>query len=103
MILESLMIHDQYGNEFMDENPITGKPGEFVLSSTGRKERLPAPPAKNPATPSLPTLNTKATAQDNSLAAGTAGKVTGKETKSPKPAGMPKPKRRKSKMAVTPS
>lgn len=99
MILDSFFLHEQYGGEYMDENPITGKPGEFVLLSTGRKEKLPAKPAT---TPALPALNIKAATQENPLAAG--GKtVTGKETKSPKTAGMPKPKRRKSKMAVTPS
>ncbi|KAM7208771.1 MED6 mediator subfamily complex component domain containing protein [Naviculisporaceae sp. PSN 640] len=102
LILESFFIHEQYGGEYMDENPITGKPGEFVLSSTGRKDpKLPAKPA---ATAALPALNTKAATQDNTAGTGAGGKTaTGKETKSPKVAGMPKPKRRKSKMAVTPS
>ena len=39
LVLESLRIHERYGGEYMDENPITGKPGEFHLSSTGRKEK----------------------------------------------------------------
>ena len=34
---ESLALHLTYGQEYMDLNPITGKPGEFHLSSTGRK------------------------------------------------------------------
>ena len=101
IVLESLMIHDQYGSEFMDLNPITGTPGAFQLSSTGRKEKLPVQAPKNPAAAALPIINTKAAAGDNPLAA-PAGK-TGKETKSPRTPGMPKLKRRKSKMAVTPS
>ncbi|KAM7219930.1 MED6 mediator subfamily complex component domain containing protein [Rhypophila decipiens] len=102
LIYESLMIQEKYGEEFMDENPITGKPGEFVLSSTGRKEKVPVQPTKNAATAALPALNTKAPPAENPSGAG-GGKATGKETKSPKTPGMPKPKRRKSKMAVTPS
>ncbi|KAK3325602.1 MED6 mediator sub complex component-domain-containing protein [Apodospora peruviana] len=106
-ILESLFIHEQFGNEFMDENPITGKPGEFHLSSTGRKD-INKPPnlplvkgavvvKDTPAAPGLPVLNTKVGD------AATANKQNGKETKSPRTPGLTKPKRRKSKMAVTPS
>lgn len=38
---EAFMTHARFGGEYIDENPITGRPGEFHLSSTGRK---PAPP-----------------------------------------------------------
>jgi mediator of RNA polymerase II transcription subunit 6 len=91
---ESLAIYLKYGDEFMDENPITGQPGSFHLSSTGRKDKLPVPLAAKGAPLSLkdtplPPLNTKAAAE-NPLAR------PGKETKSPK-SGAPKPKRRKSK------
>ncbi|KAK0626510.1 MED6 mediator sub complex component-domain-containing protein [Immersiella caudata] len=99
LILESLRIHQRYGSEYMDENPITGKPGEFHLSSTGRKEKLPV--SKNPLAlglkADLPALNTSAKVTENPLAKGA------KETKSPKTPNMGKPKRRKSKVAVTPS
>ncbi|KAK4191357.1 putative mediator of RNA polymerase II transcription subunit 6 [Podospora australis] len=102
---EALFIHDQYGDQFQDENPITGRPGEFHLSSTGRQKANPstavaknatvvAPPVK------LPAINTKV-AENNPLA---ATKPTGKETKSPRTPGAPKLKRRKSsKAAITPS
>ncbi|CAJ2508237.1 Uu.00g094230.m01.CDS01 [Anthostomella pinea] len=36
----SFMVHMQHGGDYMDENPITGKPGEFHLSSTGRKDNM---------------------------------------------------------------
>ncbi|KAI1332076.1 MED6 mediator sub complex component-domain-containing protein [Xylariaceae sp. FL0255] len=39
---QSMMIHLQYGGDYMDENPITGKPGEFHFSSTGRKDKFQA-------------------------------------------------------------
>jgi mediator of RNA polymerase II transcription subunit 6 len=96
----------------MDENPITGKPGDFLLASTGRKAvNLSTAAALNAkkATlmPMLPTLNTKlgggAGGSENPL---TGKPPTGKETKSPKTPGggsMQKGKKRKgSKAAVTP-
>ncbi len=99
LVEESLGIQERYGGEYMDENPITGKPGEFHLSSTGRKVNLSAPkaagPLANKGTP-LPTINTKV-GENNPLAR------NGKETKSPKVPGMPKLKRRKSKVGATPS
>ncbi|KAK3359756.1 MED6 mediator sub complex component-domain-containing protein [Lasiosphaeria hispida] len=97
LILQSLMIHDRYGSEYMDENPITGKPGEFQLSSTGRKEKLsvPKPGPLNLKDLPLPALNTKVV--ESPLA------KSGKETKSPKTPSLQKPKRRKSKVATTPS
>ncbi|KAK1760894.1 MED6 mediator sub complex component-domain-containing protein [Echria macrotheca] len=92
LMFESFLIHERYGGEYIDQNPITGKPGEFHLSSTGRKDKLAvpktnAPPLKPEA---LPALNTKVA--DSPLAKG------GKETKSPKTPNVPKPKRRKSKI-----
>lgn len=98
---ESLAIHLKYGGEFMDENPITGQPGSFHLSSTGRKDKLAVPLGAKGAPMSLkdaplPVIDTK-TAAENPLAR------PGKDTKSPKSA-MPKPKRRKSKGGtVTPT
>ena len=115
LIEEALGIHHQFGEHHLDANPITGKPGDFQLSSTGRNGggggggvNLSAAAAANlkkaSLIPSLPTLNTKlgATAE-NPLAA----KPSGKETKSPKTpgggGGMARGKKRKgSKAAVTP-
>lgn len=91
---ESLAISLRYGEEYMDQNPITGQPGSFHLSSTGRKDKLSVPlgvkgaPLSLKDTP-LPPINTKVAAE-NPLAR------PGKETKSPR-SGAPKPKRRKSK------
>jgi mediator of RNA polymerase II transcription subunit 6 len=98
LVEQSLAIHERYGHEYMDLNPITGRPGEFHLTSTGRKEK-PQPPKTNPGPLSikdsgLPNLNTKV--GESPLA------KNGKDTKSPKTPSIPKPKRRKSKMATTP-
>jgi mediator of RNA polymerase II transcription subunit 6 len=35
-IWDSFNLSMQYGSEYMDENPLVGEPGSFVLSSTGR-------------------------------------------------------------------
>jgi mediator of RNA polymerase II transcription subunit 6 len=94
---ESLTLHLRYGGEYMDLNPITGQPGSFHLSSTGRKDNknilsVAATANDEPLTlkdAGLPQLDTKAAAADNPLS-------KGKETKSPR-TGAPKPKRRKSK------
>lgn len=100
---ESLALHMRYGSEFMDENPITGQPGSFHLSSTGRKDKdkllsVPVGAAKGGDSAqaplslkdaALPPLDTKVAAE-NPLAR------PGKDTKSPR-SGAPKPKRRKSK------
>ncbi|KAH6892340.1 putative MED6 mediator sub complex component [Thelonectria olida] len=90
---ESLMIHMKYGGEYIDENPITGRPGEFHLSSTGRKAVPPPQLSKQDGIGPM-TLNTKL---DD------ANKKDEKSPKTPRSAA-PKPKRRKSKMSTsTPS
>ena len=90
---EAFMMHMRFGGEYIDKNPITGRPGEFHLSSTGRKP-VPPPHAdpKNAAgglgtMNGPPAINTKVD-----------DKRDGKD-KTPKSATLPKPKRRKSKMA----
>lgn len=91
----SFAIHMQYGGEYMDENPITGKPGEFHLSSTGRKERVRAPQL-NPLTTNLKTPMAAPKPADK--------KEGSKEAKTPKTpnSGVGKPKRRKTKTGLTP-
>ncbi|KAI0007384.1 MED6-domain-containing protein [Xylariaceae sp. FL0662B] len=90
---QSFMIHMQYGGEYMDENPITGKPGEFHLSSTGRKDKLPVPGLTN-----IDTSFKSPTTPD-------PGKKDAKGDKTPKtPTGMPsKSRRKKSKAGATPT
>ncbi|KAK0727344.1 MED6 mediator sub complex component-domain-containing protein [Lasiosphaeria miniovina] len=112
LVEESLMIHERYGGDYMDENPITGKPGDFHLSSTGRKDKHPQQPgggaARNAAPltlkdAALPALDTKVGGDGNANNPLAKNANTGKETKSPKTPGLPKPKRRKSKIGSTPS
>lgn len=93
---ESFMIHMRHGGEYLDENPITGRPGEFHLSSTGRK---PVPPPQAAASTGIgamngPTINTKLDDKKDT-----------KSDKTPKSATTPKLKRKKSRMStnVTPA
>ncbi|KAI1415290.1 MED6-domain-containing protein [Hypoxylon sp. FL1857] len=88
----SFMIHMQYGGDYMDENPITGKPGEFHLTSTGRKDKLQ--------TLTLPNLDTSF--KKSALSEPEKKDVKGEKT--PKtPTGMSKLKRKKSKPGATPT
>lgn len=97
LLEETLNITLKYGDEYMDENPITGTPGDFHFSTTGRKEKekLMVPPTSKAAgfglsgKPSLPTpLKTDLGMQ----------KKGSKGEKSPRTPGSGKPKRRKSKV-----
>lgn len=109
LLEESFNLTLRYGDEYMDENPITGQPGDFILKSTGRKDKdkptapakgqlnlvtnVTAPPTPEPKSVDLPVPPTRKGSRGD---------------KSPRtPGGMPgKPKRRKSKIssaAATPS
>ncbi|PMB68803.1 Mediator of RNA polymerase II transcription subunit 6 [Beauveria bassiana] len=90
---EAFWVHMRHGGEYLDENPITGRPGEFHLSSTGRKPAVAPQANKAPtgisAMTGPPRLNTKVD-----------DKKDGKAEKAPRSA-MPKPKRKKSKLGGT--
>ncbi|KAG4026843.1 hypothetical protein MFRU_036g00760 [Monilinia fructicola] len=95
LLEETLNISLKYGDEYMDENPITGTPGDFHFSTTGRKEKekLMVPPTTKPAgfglsgKPAPTPLKTDLGMQ----------KKGSKGEKSPRTPGSGKPKRRKSK------
>ncbi|OWP01907.1 mediator of RNA polymerase II transcription subunit [Marssonina coronariae] len=94
---DTINITLKYGDEYMDEIPITGQPGEFHLSSTGRKEKdkLMVPvPAKGPLhVPRKSAIPTPMSLKTNIL----PDRKNSKAEKSPKSPGAPKLKRRKSK------
>lgn len=102
LLEESLNITLKYGDEYMDENPITGQPGDFHLSTTGLKERdkLMVPATTRTA---APTSSAKPSAPPTPLKTDIPPARKGsKVDKSPKTLGMPKPKRRKSSKALGP-
>ncbi|KAG5973588.1 hypothetical protein E4U55_000392 [Claviceps digitariae] len=90
---EAFLMHMRYGGEYIDENPITGRPGEFHLSSTGRKA-VPLLPKKTPETGigamNGPAVNAKAE----------TGKKEAKGPKTPKSATTPRVKKKKTKMSA---
>ncbi|KZL82064.1 med6 mediator sub complex component [Colletotrichum incanum] len=90
---ESFLIHMRHGGDYFDENPITGRPGDFHFASTGRKDKIapPPPPPTQGQQPPKPVVNTKLAEE---------AKKDGKEGKSPKTPTVPKPKRKKSKIAT---
>ncbi|KAH7318434.1 mediator of RNA polymerase II transcription subunit 6 [Stachybotrys elegans] len=91
---EAFMIHMRYGGEYIDENPITGRPGEFHLASTGRK---PVPPPQVTQPPAMGTMN------GPTINTNVGDKKDASSEKTPKSATAPKPKRRKSKIGNTPA
>ncbi|KAJ8130120.1 hypothetical protein O1611_g3510 [Lasiodiplodia mahajangana] len=95
----SLMIHMQSGGDYEDENPITGKPGAFNLSKTGRTANLQVPgiTALNTTfkTTSIMDIGVKKT-KDGSAKAGD------KTPKTPT-SGTSKLRRKKSKTGQTPT
>lgn len=89
---ESFTIHSAFGGDYMDEIPITGKPGDFHFASTRRNDKLAVPqPQPAPAKPPvLAPLNTAKAAEVSSP-------KDAKKTKSPKPGSARTKDRRKSK------
>lgn len=92
---EAFMVHMRHGGEYIDENPITGRPGEFHLSSTGRKA---VPPPKAGTESGIGALNGPSPAS-----AKPEDKKDIKTEKSPKSANLARPRRRKSKMSNGPT
>jgi mediator of RNA polymerase II transcription subunit 6 len=97
LLEETLNITLKYGDEYMDEIPITGQPGEFHLSSTGRKtENLMVPVAAPKGPLAAPTPKPAPPALKTDIEP--AARKGSKSEKSPRTPGMPKLKRRKSKV-----
>jgi mediator of RNA polymerase II transcription subunit 6 len=104
LLSESLDLTLRYGDEYMDENPITGHPGDFHLSTTGRKgrENQKALPGSKSSSQSQSQAKTTGPPTPEKIVVDTNVPLVGarkgsKGDKSPKTPGMPKPKRRKSK------
>lgn len=105
LLAESLDLTFRYADEYMDENPITGHPGDFHLSTTGRKGQqssFKALPASKSSSQSQISLKTTAPPTPEKVVVDTnvpsvSARKGSKGDKSLKTPGMPKPKRRKSK------
>lgn len=108
MFLEALNLSSRYGKEYMDDAPLVGEPGNFRTS----KVRDPAaPPKETPAIEIQPSVQSKVKSPAPSPSPiqtdlpQAAGKKSAKGgDRSPTtPGGREKPKRRKSRPAVTPT
>lgn len=98
LLLESYSLSVRYGKEYMDDNPLVGEPGSFILS---KSRELAAPPViqtapktstanKRPPAPEIKTTNLTSSARKGSKGA----------EKSPiSPANKDRKARRKSKVA----
>jgi mediator of RNA polymerase II transcription subunit 6 len=98
---ESFSMSLRYGNEYMDENPLVGEPGAFILSSThahaqaqnqAAQNKAAQPAARGASAPTVQTISTSPTRKGS----------RGGGEKSPISPTIPgKPKRRKSKAAIS--
>lgn len=104
LLADTLNITMRYGDEYMDENEITGKPGDFHLSTKGRQDKekltVPAAASKPPISTPKGSISTPTPTPTQPPPLKTdlpLARKTNKGDKSPRTPGMPKPKRRKSK------
>lgn len=101
-LAESLNLTVRYKSEYMDENPLVGEPGSFILASTHgqttttSKSQARVQAAKK--TPVAPSSQTQG-ASVATTATGRKGSKAGEKSPT-SPAAPPKPKRKKSKAAV---
>jgi mediator of RNA polymerase II transcription subunit 6 len=97
---ESLGISERYDEEYMDDYPVTGQPGNFHLATKGRVEanKLMVPPA---VTRGPLTVPAKPAPLKTDIPPARKDSKSGKSPKTPGTAGIPKPKRKKSKAPAT--
>ncbi|KAL8725751.1 MAG: hypothetical protein Q9166_007151 [cf. Caloplaca sp. 2 TL-2023] len=96
----SLNLSLRFGREYMDENPLVGEPGSFIISKTRDSQQLSQQP--NPKPVSAATAKTPAPQVMTDIPP-TAGKDSGGSDKSPmSPVTKEKKARRKSRPAGTP-
>lgn len=98
LLADSFSLSLLYGEDYTDESPVTGYPGEFHLSSTGRKEREKLL-AATAAAAKAQVLKPSPLAMTAAPEAKAEPPVTGQARKSSRSdkGGQGKPKRRKSK------
>ncbi|KAI9832548.1 MAG: hypothetical protein M1819_004338 [Sarea resinae] len=92
---QSLNLSLQYANEYMDENPLVGEPGSFILSSS---RVPPQAQAQNKAAAAVK-ASSPPTPQPKNLPSPTAGRKGSKGGEKSPIAAPKQPKRRKSKAA----
>ncbi|KAJ5099196.1 hypothetical protein N7532_006197 [Penicillium argentinense] len=100
-LADAFSLFTRYGDEFMDETPLQGEPGSFILSRNGsdndRAAAKPAPKAApGPATANTPSVPGRVSTPQ--VRVDTPGKASDKSN-SPPSSGENKGKRKKSRVA----
>lgn len=98
MLAESYSLSLRYGNEYMDENPLVGEPGSFIMSKT-REPVLPSSLKIQTSIPMKPTESAE-TKTPTPFASGRKGSK-GTEKSPISPGTKDKKPKRKSKAAGT--
>ena len=102
-LAEAFHLFTQYGEEYMDEHPLTGEPGSFILSRAGETDRAAGAAAKATSKATLGTgMNTPSGPRGRSttpqVRIDTPGKVSEKSSSPPSP-GENTTKRKKNRIA----
>lgn len=103
-LAEAFHLFTKYGDEFMDEHPLTGEPGSFILSRVGENERAAGAAGKPTSKATLGTgMNTPSGLRGRSttpqVRIDTPGKASEKSSSPPTPAGENKGKKKKNRIA----
>lgn len=100
-LAESFNLFTRYGDEFMDENPLVGEPGSFILSRAGGETERAAAKAAPKTAPGVTVSNTPSgppgRVSTPQVRVDTPGKASDKS--SPPSSGENKVKRKKSRVA----
>jgi hypothetical protein len=103
-LAEAFHLFTKYGDEFMDEHPLTGEPGSFILSRVGESDRAAGAAAKaaSKATLGSTGMNTPSGLRGRSttpqVRIDTPGKASEKSS-SPPSSGENKGKKKKNRIA----
>ncbi|KAI9864622.1 MAG: Mediator of RNA polymerase II transcription subunit 6 [Trichoglossum hirsutum] len=100
-LAESFNLSLRHGNEYMDENPLVGEPGAFILSSTHAHAQALNQAAQNRAAQPATRGTSTTTTQAISTSPTRKGSRGGGEKSPISPTVPGKPKRRKSKAAIS--
>ena len=97
VLTESYRLSTRYGNEFMDENPLVGEPGSFILSKPRESGSLFTKPKARSSLPAK--IITSADTRPTNIAPSTKKASKGPEKSPISPGVRDKKARRKSKAA----
>lgn len=97
LLAESYALSSHYGKEYMDENPLVGEPGSFILSKS--REAGPAVPQPQTRAPAPPKLATSSDVKPAVVPSPVKKSAKGAEKSPISPGTKEKKQRRKSKAA----